>query len=379
MSLLELIAAVFALCGLVYYVLCAAAALSFARKRLPSTLFTPPVTILKPLRGADPHAYECFRSQCVQEYPEYEVLFGVNDSADPAAAVVERLSQEYPYVRLFVCPEIFGPNRKVGTLAQMLRHARYDHLVISDSDILVAPDYLRHVIAPLADNTVGLVTSLYRGVSGRSIWSEVEALGIVDFTASVLLAYRGNFHYGFGSTLALSRETLDRIGGLEQFAGYLADDYQLATAVARLGKKVVIAPGAVATLLPDYSFAQFWAHQQRWARTVRDANTAGYFGLLLTFGIVWSVVAVIASHGAAWAWTLLIANALLRGFVTVLIEMSVLKDRRASYNLTLPLRVLLEPLVWAASWLGNTVTWRGEKFRLWKGKLGPIKRSLTIE
>ena len=370
MLLLELIAAGFALCGLAYQALCIAAALAFARQPTPAKNFAPPVTILKPLRGADRLANDCFRSHCVQEYPRYEVLFGVNDSADPAAAIVERLAREFPHVRLLVCPEILGPNRKVATLAQMLRSAQYDYVVINDSDILVDPDYLHEVVGPLADSRVGLVTSLYRGVPGHTTWSKLEALGIADFAASVLLAYRGNFHYGFGSTLALSRETLHNIGGLEQFADYLADDYQLATAVARSGKKVVLAQRAVATLLPNYSFAQFWAHQQRWARTVRDANPAGYFGLLLTFGIAWSVVAVLASRGAAWAWALLAVNTFLRLVATVVVGKSVLDDDLTMRHLwLLPLRVVLEPIVWAVSWAGNTVSWRGEKLRLRHGKL----------
>ncbi|MBV9087092.1 MAG: bacteriohopanetetrol glucosamine biosynthesis glycosyltransferase HpnI [Acidobacteriaceae bacterium] len=365
--MLQLAAAIAALCGLTYNAFCTVAALSFPRQRTSD--FTPPVTVLKPLRGADPHAYDCLRSHCVQDYPAYEVLFGVADSNDPAIPTVERLSREFPNIRLLVFPEAREPNRKVGTLARMLASTRYDHLVISDSDILVTPDYLRTVISPLSDPAVGLVTSLYRGLPGRTIWSQLEALGIVDFAAGVLLAYRGKFHYGFGSTLALSRQTLDAIGGLAQFADYLADDYQLATAVARSGKKVTLAPRAVATVLPDYSFAQFWSHQLRWARTIRDAKPAGYLGLLLTLGIVWSIVALVASRGALWAWALLIANTLLRILTTSSTAKVLEDDRRLSHLLLLPVRVLFEPIIWAASWLGNTITWRGETFRLRRGKL----------
>ena len=350
MLLLEIISAVAALCGVAYQALCIAAALSFRRQRPQPPDFSPPVTVLKPLRGADPHAYDCFRSHCVQNYPEYEVLFGVNGPNDSAAPIVERLAREFPNVRLLVCPEIIGPNRKVGTLAQMIKSAHYDHFVINDSDILVSPDYLSEVVPPLGDKKVGLVTSLYRGVPGGSIWSTIEALGIVEFAASVLLAYRGNFHYGFGSTLALSRGTLDAIGGIQQFAPYLADDYQLATAVAASGKNVVLAPRPVATVLPDYSFAQFWGHQLRWARTVRDANPAGYFGFVLTFGVLWSLVAVIASRGAAWAWALLALNIVLRILLNVTVGRSVLEERNSSHILLLPLRIVLEPVVWAASW-----------------------------
>jgi ceramide glucosyltransferase len=386
MHALAIIAAVGAICGLIYQTLCLLSALSFARKKIEPPRLTPPVSVLKPLRGTDPHAYDCLRSHCTLDYPEYEVLFGVSDSNDPAVPIVERLTREFQHARLLLCPEILSANRKVSTLAQLVKSARYEHFVISDSDIFVTPEYLHSIMSPLADVNIGLVTSLYRGVPERTLWSSVEALAIVDFAASVLLAYRGNFHYGFGSTLAFSRETLNAIGGLAQFADYLADDYQLATAIARSGKKVVLAPRSVTTLLPDYSFAQFWQHQLRWSRTVRDANPAGYFGLLLTFGIMWSTIALIASHGSAWAWALFALNVGIRVATTTVVISRVLRDRNLLRedvgcltlretditSLALPIRVFVEPIIWAASWLGNSITWRGEPFRLRKGKLQKI-------
>ncbi len=271
----------------------------------------PPVSILKPLKGTDPDIDESFRSYCRQDYPESEIIFGVSDPDDPAVASVRRLQQEFPdhAIRLVVAPKILGANVKVSNLAQMLAEARYDYLLVNDSDIRVEPDYLRRVIAPLADPAVGMVTCLYRAVPASTLGSRLEALGIsTDFCPSVLAARQleGGIRFGLGSTLAFRRADLERIGGFESFVDFLADDYELGRRIADLGLRVVLSDVVVETHLPAYDLRGFLAHQLRWARGVRDARTAGYIGLVSTYGLMWALLAVIAALGAPWSWAALV-------------------------------------------------------------------------
>ncbi len=350
------------------------------RTRAQSTeSFLPPVSILKPLKGVDPEMYESLRSQCLQDYPQYEIVFGVSDADDPAIEVVKKLILEFPRPGMIswgVCPEVLGTNVKVSNLAQMLRLAKHDHLIVNDSDIRVAPDYLRRVIAPLADSQAGMVTCLYRGIAGGSLGSRLEALGIsTDFILAVLTAQEleNGIRFGLGSTLAFRRADLNEIGGFESVVDYLADDYELGKRVAGLGLKVTISDVVVETFLPPYWFRDFLKHQLRWARGVRDARPGGYFGLVFTFGIFWALLALIASRGTAWSCGALALVLILRFAVAFSVGGKVLRDRQVGkYFWLIPLRDLIAVGVWIASLAGHTVTWRGEKFKLTDGKLTRI-------
>lgn len=371
----ELGFAILTLCALGYYALVLWAARSFLRRPRAAEGFTPPVTILKPVRGVDPDAFAAFESHCRQDYPEFEMIFGVSDPADPAIAAVDRLKKEFPdrNIRLVVCPEALGANRKLSNLAQMLPQARHQHLVVNDSDIRVPPDYLRKVAAPFADAKVGMVTALYRGLPQGTLGSELESLGIsTDFMGGVLAAraLEGGIHFALGSTLAIRRDVLAQIGGFEAFTDYLADDYELAKRTCDAGFRVELADAVVDTHLPAYSFGQFWEHQLRWGRGIRDSRSAGYFGLLLTFGLLWSVLALLAAGGAPWAWALLALALLMRLAVAGVIGRKVLRDPHV-WRLVwlLPLRDLVALLVWCASYAGHTIVWRGERFRLQDRKL----------
>ena len=335
----------------------------------------PPISILKPLKGIDPEIYECLRSHCRQDYPEYEIIFGVSDPNDPAIATVKKLQSEFPAnrIQLIVCPKILGANIKVSNLAQMLPLARHDHLIVDDSDIRVERNYLRRVIAPLADPTVGMVTCLYRGVAAPTLGSRLEALGIsTDFCPGVLAARQleGGMRFGLGSTLAFRRGDVQLIGGFESFADYLADDYELGRRIADLGLKVELSDVVVETVLPPYSMRNFLQHQLRWSRAIRDARARGYIGLIFTFGLMWSVVTVISANGARWSWELFASVTFLRLLVAVVIGRVVLADRQLLRNLWLfPLRDLTAVAVWIASFAGHTVSWRGDNFHLRNGKL----------
>jgi ceramide glucosyltransferase len=365
----------------IYYLLCLWSAAAFLRERKAAhrsvrpTKFLPPVSILKPLKGTDPEIYQCFRSHCLQDYPEYEIIFGVSDANDPAVASVEQLQREFPQrkICLVICPKVLGTNVKVSNLAQMLSEAHYEHLIVNDSDIRVEPDYLRQIIGPLANEKVGMVTCLYRGEAVATLGSRLESLGIsTDFFAGVLAARQieGGIRFGLGSTLAFRRADLERIGGFESLVDYLSDDYELGKRIAECGLSVKLSHVVAVTHLPAYNLRGFFAHQLRWARGVRDSRPGGYLGLGFTFGILWSCLAVIVAQGERWAWLLLASTFVLRFALAIVVGRNVLHDRKVVRNLwLLPIRDLIAVGVWIMSLGGHTVTWRGDRFRLKDGKL----------
>src|SRR6266567_8571182 len=364
----------------IYYVICLYAASSFLRARKvgregSTTKALPPVSILKPLKGTDPDIYESFRSHCLQDYPEYEIIFGVSDPNDPAVASVRQLQEEFPdhAIRLIISPNKLGANVKVSNLEQMLPSTRFQHLIVNDSDIRVERDYLRRNIAPLADEHVGMVTCLYRGVAASTLGSRLESLGIsTDFCPGVLVARQleGGVHFGLGSTLAIRKDELERIGGFRSIVDYLADDYELGRRIAGLGLQVVLSDVVVETHLPAYDLRGFLEHQLRWARGVRDSRAGGYIGLVSTYGLMWGILGLIAAVGAWWSWLVFGATVLLRLAMALAVGSSVLEDRRLLRNLwLLPPRDLIAVGVWVASFAGHTVTWRGDRFELKKGRL----------
>jgi ceramide glucosyltransferase len=340
--------------------------------------YLPPVSILKPLKGVDPEIWESFCSHCEQDYPEFQIIFGVSDLDDPAIEVVRRLQAKYPMrqIELIECQRILGTNVKISNLVQMLPAARHEILLVDDSDIRVSREYLRRVVAPLRDNSVGLVTCLYRGIAGRSLGSHLEALGIsMDFVPGVLSAriVEKGIHFALGSTMVFRRSDLDAIGGFELLLDYLADDYELGQRIFAKGKSVELSDVTVDTFLPAYTFRQFVDHQLRWARSVRDARRWGYLGVALTFGLPWSIAVLLAARGAPWAWTLCALTLAARVVVGLAASLTVLHDRQALRNIfLLPLRDLIAPLVWAASFAGHQIHWRGDVFYLKDGRLARI-------
>jgi ceramide glucosyltransferase len=385
---LEVVAAIGTVSTLFFYFLSTLGLASFLsdrskklkQARLPENQL-PAISILKPLKGIDPQAWESFCSHCEQDYPRFQLIFGVSDPADPALELVRKLQVKFPdlTIELIVCDRILGTNIKVSNLVQMLPSARHEILLVNDSDIRVPNDYLRNVVAPLADPSIGLVTCLYRGVASPTLGSRLEALGIsTDFIPGVLSArlLEKGLHFGLGSTLAFRRRELEVIGGFEALLGYLADDYELGRRIAATGKRVELSVATVTTFLPAYTLRQFFQHQLRWSRTVRGARRWGYAGLLVTFGLPWALLALIAARGAAWAWALLamtLAARLVVGFGAAVV---LLNDPQFLGNiLFLPLRDLIAPFVWAASFMGNRIHWRGADFDLKDGRLTLVKRS----
>jgi len=378
--IIEFVAILGCISSSIYYLFCLWSAAAFLRERKAGggarpTPTLPPVSILKPLKGIDPNIYESFRSHCLQDYPECEIVFGVSDAADPAVLAVQRLQQEFTSraIRLVVCPNILGANVKVSNLAQMLEVAHHQYLMVNDSDIQVEADYLRRVMAPLTDEGVGMVTCLYRGVAELTLGSRLESLGIsTDFCAGVLVArlLEGGVRFGLGSTLAFRRSDLERIGGFRSLVDFLADDYELGRRIAGLGLQIVLSDVVVETHLPKYDLSGFLAHQIRWARGVRDSRKGGYVGLVSTFGLMWAVVNLIVSRAEPWSWAVLGGVVLLRLAVALAVGKGVLQDRTLLKNLwLLPVRDLVAVFVWLASFAGHTVTWRGDRFELRNGRL----------
>jgi ceramide glucosyltransferase len=319
--------------------------------------------------------YDSFRSHCLQDFPEYEIIFGVSDPADPAIELVERLKQEFPKcaIRLMICSRNLGANTKVSNLAQMISQAKYEIILVNDSDIRVQPEYLRHVVTPLEDNQTGLVTCLYRGIASPTLSSRLESLGIsTDFAAGVLAARQleGGISFGLGSTLAFRRRDLGAIGGFEAIVNYLADDYEIGKRIAERGLKVKLSEVVVETFLPAYTLRHFVDHQIRWGRAVRDSRRGGYLGLVLTFGLPWALLALTLSRGALWAWALLAVTAFLRVAVALVVGWSVLSDRQVlRFLVLLPLRDFVALMIWFAGLFGHKVIWRGDAFTLKDGKL----------
>ena len=397
---LEAITVLGTLASLSFYFLAACGLLSFLKgnsnKPGRPTTPLPPISILKPLKGIDPQIWESFCSHCEQRYPEYELIFGVSDAADPACEIVRKLQAKYPAlpIQLIVCERALGANIKVSNLAQMLPHARYEILLVNDSDIRVPLDYLRRVVGPLVDSSsvarapspayrqmagqTGLVTCLYRGVPAATIGSRLEALTIsTDFVPGVLAArlLEKGLRFGLGSTLAFRRQDLASIGGFESLLDYLADDYELGRRIAATGKRVELSSATVETFLPPYTLREFWQHQLRWSRTIRDARRWGSAGLLFTFGLPWAIATVLAARGAAWAWALFALTLCARLLVGLGTSLAVLHDREVLRNIfLLPVRDLIAPFVWAAGLVGNRIHWRGDDFYLRDGRLSEIPK-----
>jgi ceramide glucosyltransferase len=378
---LEALLMILSLCGSGYYVLCIWSALRFLRRKpAPASNFTPLVSILKPLRGMDPQIDVALRSHCQQDYPDYEIIFGVSDPDDPAIAEVERLTEEYPNhpIKLVVCDRVLGGNMKMSTLAQMLPFARYEHLLVNDSDIRVEPDYLRRLVAPLSDPEAGLVTALYRGVPDDTLPSRLEALGIsTDFCGGVLSAIEleGGPHFGLGSTLMFRRKNLQEIGGFEALLNHLADDFELGRRISALGLRNSLSEVVVETHIHAYSWRDFFDHQLRWARSVRDSRGWGYIGVGLTFGLPWAVGLLVVARAALWVWPVVASVLFLRLLLAVVVGVNVAGDRRVlPWLWAVPLRDLCALVVWMAGYAGHTVVWRGQRFLLKDGRLTPLAR-----
>jgi len=313
-----------------------------------------PVSILKPIRGLDPGLREAIRSHTVL-LGEYELLCGVSDPRDAARSILAEFFGARP-----VESSTVTPNGKVGVLMDLARAARYPFLVVNDADIRVEPDYLARVTAPLADPRVGLVTCLYRPI-GSTFAARFEGLGVsTDFAPSTLVAHLvGVDEFAMGSTLAFRQTDLDRIGGFAAIADYLADDYQLGRRIHALGLQCVLSDVVVETHLGG-GWSQVWAHQIRWARTIRVSKPGGYLGLPITNATLWAAIA--AAFGRWDLAGMLLAARFAMAYTAGWMVMRSRDVLRLWW--LVPARDLFAFAVWIAGLFGNTVVWRGRRLRL---------------
>jgi ceramide glucosyltransferase len=335
----------------------------------------PPVTLLKPLCGAEHGLYERLRTFCQQNYREFQIVFGVRDPTDPALIVVQRLRQEFPSLPIDVVatPQLHGSNYKISNLINMVARARHDVLIIADSDTFVGPDYLRSVTAPLLDRSVGLVTCPYRDVPTARVWSRLGAMYITEwYMPSVLLAWLfGGGCYASGQTLCLRRQTLEAIGGFQAMTNHLADDYRMGELIRGTGLKIVLSPTVVLAEHDEPDLEALTRHELRWMRTIRMLRPRSFRMIFLTFSLPMAIVGFALSAAAAEPILTLTARWLLAIAVAARLAVHLAhrlktgqsSDRSALADLwLLPVRDALLGWYWLVSFLSSRISWRGGEF-----------------
>ena len=338
--------------------------------------FAPPVSILKPLHGLDRQAYENFASFCRQEYPQYEILFAVSDENDPAVPVVRKIISDFPDVRmrLLVNQERKGTNDKVGKLCLMAQEARYPLLIITDSDVRVAPDYLRKVAHIFRDPRVGAVTALYRAIEAPSFGAVMDTMGSLSISGSALVACEiEGLKFTMGSTGAITRERLDEIGGFAPLLDMHSDDYELGRRVTQKGYRVELAPDPVDMEFSSENLRDYLGHELRWLIGLRHIRPGGHFGLLMTQGIAWAAAAAALSPTWRLAALWVAAYLVIRWLTGYVIGVWGLQDPVVRRKLwLLPLHDLFWFFLWLRSFAINRIEWRGLVFTLKNGHMIPV-------
>ncbi len=340
----------------------------------------PFVTVLKPLHGTEPHLDRNLESFFRQDYPDFEIVFGMRNSKDPALSIVESLQRKYPGVRskVVLSGEPGYPNAKVFALEKMVAESSGNYLMITDSDVCVEPNCIKEVIAPLLRPGVGVVTCLYRGVPAGGFWSGLEALGMsVELPSGVLVAKMlEGMRFALGPTMATRRDIIDSVGGIAALGHYCADDYILGNLAYKLGKTVVLSHHVIGHVAMNKSLRSSIAHQVRWMRSTRFSRQAGHIGTGLTYAVPFGLLGIMASFAAGWeslgigllAWAVL--NRVIQ---SIAIGWGVAGDRRSlDFCWLYPLRDLLGFFVWCASFAGSEIVWRNERYQLvTDGKMVP--------
>jgi ceramide glucosyltransferase len=344
----------------------------FRRRRVATGTFRPPVTILKPVCGLNAGLYENLKSFCIQDYPRYQVIFGVRDTADPAVPVLRRLRDELPEVDIAIVIDktVTGPNLKVSNLENMRREARYDYLAIADSDMRVNDQYLASVVAPFEQSGVGVVTCLYSARSAGGIPSLLGCMFINEwFLPSVLASTAlSRIRFGLRATIVVRRELLDGIGSFSRLSHFLADDHMLGKLVSRNGFRVVLSDYVVENVVYERSLASLFRHELRWARTVRTVEPLGHLFSFLMYGVpiaVLGAVAVELTFDWEYMETAVVALAVaLRVWMHFAVShrIGVAPGSRSVW--LVPLRDVMSFVVWAASFFSRSVEWNNTKFRV---------------
>jgi ceramide glucosyltransferase len=348
-------------------------------RRITDKSFTPAITVLKPLKGLDANIIGCLRSWLTQDYPApIQLLFGVASPDDPACAVVRQLLQEHPGAdaALVVCPESLGVNGKVSSLIQLQRRAKHDVIIVSDADVLVPSDFLLNVVAPLRDAGVGLVNCFYRLANPATLAMRWEAVAInADFWSQVLQgASLQPLDFALGAVMVTRRAQLEKIGGFDALADYLADDFQLGNRIVRVaGNRIALCPVVVDCLSPPMNWREVWAHQLRWARTIRACKPLPYAASILGNALLWPIL-WLAVQPAKWS-LILFAGALLIRIVTAHTlqkRLGPVPGQGRCWWLA-PVKDLLQFALWIGAFAGGDIVWRGQRYRLQRdGRLAPL-------
>ncbi|WP_321924183.1 bacteriohopanetetrol glucosamine biosynthesis glycosyltransferase HpnI [Burkholderia sp. BCC1998] len=339
----------------------------------------PGVTVAKPLHGDEWNLVQHLESFFVQDYPgPVQHLFGVHDAGDAALAAVETLRRRHPdaNVKVVADARLYGPNRKIANLVNMLEHAEHSVLCLADSDVLVERDYLRAVVGALQQPEVGIVTSAYRGIASPGFWPGVAvAMTNYHFLPGVITGlFIGRARPCFGQTIAITRATLERIGGLARFAHHLAEDHALGEAVRQVGAQVVVPPLVVGHACVEETFATLYAHELRWSCTIRAADRLGHAGSVLMHPLPLAVLAVLFSGGTLAAWGLAFAALVARALLMLKTSRATGAGLRGA--LWLPFVDFLQFVVFVSSFFSSHVVWRGTRFRVDReGLLSPAGKS----
>lgn len=363
-------------------------ALATARQTLP------PVTVLKPVHGMEPRLEENLESFFRQDYPRFEIIFGARSQDNEALVVVERLRAKYPKVRtqVVISGEPSWPNAKIFSLANMLLASDNDYFVISDSDILVKPDFLRNVVPPLLHPKVGLVTCLYEGIPARGFWSRLEAMGMsVEMPSGVMVAdMLEGMKFALGAAMAVRRDAIEAMGGIRETADFYSDDFVLGNRIAEAGYEVVLSHYKVGHVLVARSLRRSFGDQLRWMKSTRFSRPRGHIGSGLTYAVPYGVLALLLAfahrhqvphpRGVHLALSLFAMAWLNRMLLAVIVGWGIIRDRRCLWLCWLyPLRDMLGFCAWAASYTGNRFFWRGELYQFGEGgRITPVQRSLEF-
>ena len=383
LSLLQWICLIPAIAGSLYWILCLLAVLRFRIQQPSPPQYSfpqwPPVTIMKPVRGLEKNQEENFRSTCLQDYPEFQVVFSIQDPDDPVFPLLKRIEQEFgsKKVSVVVDNRQVGPNGKINNLLGALPHARYDILVISDSDVRLKSDYLKAIVAPLADPGVSCVCTLYKATRADRWYEKMELLTFnADFIPSVIFAHvTGSAKFCLGSSMALRRSSLNELGGLETFSDYLVEDYEIGRRLRTSGKKIAVVRHFVSIVVDLKNPFQWWNHQVYWDQKTRAAQPIGFFATLLIRSIPFALFFA-ASHSGDAAGLVVLGGAIgLRLATAAVILRWGLRDMEGLKNLVfLPLRDITALVFWFLAFTKRTVIWRGSEFDLIHGRLVPREK-----
>jgi len=360
--------------GMVYYLLAIMAARKLRKARgavEPKVIYSPAISLLKPLCGADPELERHLESFFQQDYPSFEILFAVRCTDDPAVAVAGRLMGRYPHIpaRLIFTGEPPYANAKVYSMEKMSEAAQADILVITDSDTSVSRDYLRRIAVAFLPEGVGAATNLYRGASGADLWSKLEALGMsTEFMAGVVVAnHLEGMKFTLGPSMAIRRDCLRAIGGFAAMADYLADDFVLGQWASKAGYQVALLPHVVNHHATALGFTSSFRHRLRWNRSSRFSRPAGYIGQGFTYGLPWALLLFLAAP-FWWSRLLLLVVMAARLWMAYELGLRLLDDRAALRRFWLiPLQDLLSLATWVGGFAGREVVWRNERYRLLEG------------